>query len=127
MIRLIAFAAFAFAVATSAQCNIIRAASSAGRHDHASPRSMWCRYAHGEWCLHNYIRPPPRTPGNRHRPLKNLRSPQVCANRMEEALRRHRTEPGRKRERCSSALNLLGIFFAAKFRMLRHPPRRRNV
>ena len=78
MIRLIAFAAFAFAVATSAH-----AMSSAPLHQPDGmitqvPRSMWCRYAHGEWCLHNYIRPPPRTPGSRHRPLKNLRSPR-CA------------------------------------------------
>ena len=38
MIRLIAFAAFALAVATLRPGNVARAASSAGRHDHASPQ-----------------------------------------------------------------------------------------
>jgi hypothetical protein len=59
------------------QCSLGSDASSSQSElaAHASPRSMWCRYAHGEWCLHNYIRPPPSPPGSRHRPLKNLRSP----------------------------------------------------
>jgi len=30
------------------------AASSGGQHDRASPRSMRCRYAHGEWYLRAY-------------------------------------------------------------------------
>ena len=38
MIRLMAFAAFALAVATSGAGHVARAASSVGRHDHASPR-----------------------------------------------------------------------------------------
>ena len=59
MIRLIAVA-FALAVATSAQAMSPRAASSAGRHGHASPRSMRCGYAHGQWSVHTYFRPPER-------------------------------------------------------------------
>ena len=81
MIRLIAVAAFALAVATSRPGNVARAASSGGRHDHASARSMWCRYAHGEWCLHNYIRSPACPPRSGHRPLKTKKPDRVAHGR----------------------------------------------
>jgi len=39
-------------------CNNARAASSAGRHDHASPPCMRYRLSHGQWHLHSYCRSP---------------------------------------------------------------------
>ena len=59
MMRLIAIA-FALAVATSAQAAPLAPLTSAGRHDHASPRSMRYRYAHGQWYLRAYCGPPER-------------------------------------------------------------------
>ena len=58
MIRLMAVA-FALIVSASAQA-APRAASSAGEHGHASPRGMRCGYAHGQWSVHTYFRPPER-------------------------------------------------------------------
>ena len=40
--------------------HVARAASSVGRHDHASPPCMRCRLSHGQWHLHSYCRPPER-------------------------------------------------------------------
>ena len=40
-------------------CNDTRAASSVGRHDYASPRSLRRGYAHGQWSMRDHHGPPP--------------------------------------------------------------------
>ena len=59
MMRLIAIA-FALAARNICTGRTARAVTSAGRHDHTSPRSMRCRYAHGQWYLRAYCCPQER-------------------------------------------------------------------
>ena len=72
MIRLIAIS-FALAVATSAPGNVARAASSAGRHDHASSQQLWRGNAleRSTRSLRDDIRPPPCPSRSGHRQLNN--------------------------------------------------------
>ena len=59
MMRLL-FVVFALAVATSAQAMSPAKYPSARQHAHSSPRSMRCRFSHGQWDLRAYRRPPQR-------------------------------------------------------------------
>ena len=51
---------FALAVATSAQAMSPAPLNQPDSHGHSSPRSMWCRFSHGQWYLRAYCCPPER-------------------------------------------------------------------
>jgi len=57
--------------------HVTRTGSSAGQHDHASPASMRCRYAHDQRQMRDYTRPPPGPPRG-HPPLLKVQETRSC-------------------------------------------------